>query len=92
MKDLAEEEASNLAGWFEDQRQVYQAGQSKSATEFLKFAGCMDGRGCLRSVCGVLLPRAGGRRWRTDGEAGEATGHGFGHLSCASPWVKRPRR
>ncbi|CAE7939057.1 unnamed protein product, partial [Symbiodinium necroappetens] len=29
MKDLAEEEASNLAGWFEDQRQVYQDTEQK---------------------------------------------------------------
>ena len=39
-------------------------------------------------MCGVLLLRAGGRRWRTDGEAGEATGHGFGYLSCTSPFCQ----
>ena len=38
MKDLAEEEASNLAGWFEDQRQVYQDTGEQRATEILKLA------------------------------------------------------
>ncbi|CAE7410581.1 unnamed protein product, partial [Symbiodinium microadriaticum] len=36
MKDLAEEEASNLAGWFEDQRQVYQEDDGGARMEKLE--------------------------------------------------------
>ncbi|CAE7231983.1 unnamed protein product [Symbiodinium sp. CCMP2592] len=43
MKDLAEEEASNLGGWFEDQRQVYQADDDGTRMEKLEKIPSQDG-------------------------------------------------
>lgn len=43
MKDLAEEEASNLAGWFEDQRQVYQEDDGGARMEKLEKIPSQDG-------------------------------------------------
>eukprot|EP00439_Symbiodinium_sp_Y106_P012366 s5117_g1.t2 len=43
MQDLAEEEASNLAGWFEDQRQVCQADDGGTRMEKLEKIPSQDG-------------------------------------------------
>ena len=52
MKDLAEEEARNLGGWFEDQRKAYQDTWTfrRASTGFYRFLRCSTGFAEVLSV------------------------------------------